>query len=98
MRLSEKEKLIIINTAKEIFGDDAKIYLFGSRVYDDKRGGDIDILVKTNTRVSIDDKLTFLVKLQLKGRERKVDLLVKTPYSMDKNIYKTAKEQGILLC
>ncbi|MEN4053309.1 MULTISPECIES: nucleotidyltransferase domain-containing protein [Sulfurimonas] len=42
MRLSEKVKQKITQTVHRIFGD-VDIYLFGSRVDDTKRGGDIDI-------------------------------------------------------
>ena len=42
MRLSQKLKKRIINTVYEVFGR-VDIYLFGSRVDDEKRGGDIDL-------------------------------------------------------
>jgi predicted nucleotidyltransferase len=42
MRLSKKVKQKIIETIYSTFGK-ADIYLFGSRVDDTKRGGDIDI-------------------------------------------------------
>jgi len=50
MRLRNEEVLVLKNSlAKLAF--DAKIYLFGSRVDEHKRGGDIDLLV-------VSDKLT----------------------------------------
>ncbi len=97
MRISEQEKTIVLNTAKKIFGENCKVYLFGSRVYDNKRGGDIDIYIETDKNVSSEDKIKFLTKLELAGIQRKVDLLVKTPFSAHKNIYNTAKNEGILL-
>ena len=43
MRLSSDEKSAVVN-AIACFDPEAKIYLFGSRVDDSQKGGDIDIL------------------------------------------------------
>ena len=47
MRLSKRVKDTILKTIKESFGD-VEVYLFGSRVDDAKRGGDIDIAIKVD--------------------------------------------------
>ena len=44
MRLTDQEKESIVNSIKSI-DKDAEVYLFGSRVNDSERGGDIDILI-----------------------------------------------------
>lgn len=44
MRLTDQEKEAIVNSIKSI-DKDAEVYLFGSRVNDSERGGDIDILI-----------------------------------------------------
>ena len=44
MRLSSKEINIIKNQVNKIFGD-SKIILFGSRINDNKNGGDIDLFI-----------------------------------------------------
>jgi predicted nucleotidyltransferase len=44
MRISEYEKTVIIDAVKNA-DPNAQIWLFGSRVYDSKKGGDIDIAV-----------------------------------------------------
>ncbi len=43
MRLSDFEIKSIKEVAKKNFGESVKITLFGSRVDDTKRGGDIDL-------------------------------------------------------
>ena len=45
MRLSEKEKKIILDLAKKYFGDKTKVFVFGSRLID-KKGGDIDLYIE----------------------------------------------------
>jgi len=74
MRLTKKE----INKIKQIIykylGDDSKIYIFGSRLENNKKGGDIDIFVKTNNN---DISKRLLTKAKLKQALFKpIDLIV----------------------
>jgi predicted nucleotidyltransferase len=96
MRLSKQETSIIKKVILENIND-AKIMLFGSRVYDDKRGGDIDIFVETNQNINLKKKLKILTKLELNGIERKVDLILKTPTSKEQKIFDTIYKEGIRL-
>ena len=50
MRLTEHEIKMIKKAFKESFHD-GKIYLFGSRVDNTKRGGDIDLYIKPNNKL-----------------------------------------------
>ena len=66
MRLTKKEIDAITSTFKEIF-EDGKIYLFGSRVDDSKKGGDIDLYIQIENKNNIlEKKLNFLVNLKRK--------------------------------
>ena len=47
MRITEKERRVLRDEARKAFGADSKVFLFGSRVDDARRGGDIDLLVET---------------------------------------------------
>ena len=97
LRLSEEEIKIIKETAKEVFGENTKVYIFGSRADLNKKGGDIDIYIETQDKTSVKKELKFLAKLELNGIERKVDLIVKDPYKKEKPIFKEAKTKGVLI-
>ena len=68
MRLNDHEINAIKQSAREAFGGSVKVYLFGSMVFDDKKGGDIDLYIETeDTRNVYDNKIKFLVALESKG-------------------------------
>lgn len=73
MRLSELQRSIITESVTEIFGQDATVRLFGSRVDDLAKGGDIDLLVE----ISSVDPLKTRKSLQLSGKiSRKLDDMI----------------------
>lgn len=51
MRLNRHEIDVIKAATAEIFGKEAEIRLFGSRVDDAARGGDIDLMVELDEAV-----------------------------------------------
>lgn len=46
MRLTTEQREVIRSAVRDIYGADSGIWLFGSRVDDSRRGGDIDLLVR----------------------------------------------------
>ena len=53
-----------------------EIYLFGSRVDDTKKGGDIDLFIQTERKkATLQNKITFLASLKEKIGAQKIDLL-----------------------
>jgi len=54
MRLTANEKSVLIEAITAI-DPDARIYLFGSRTDDTKKGGDLDILIFSK-RITFGDK------------------------------------------
>jgi len=96
MRLSLFEISTIQHNAQNIFGNEVKVYLFGSRVDDNKKGGDIDLyLVPENTDNLYEKKIKFLSALDMTLGEQKIDVVI----AKDKTrpIEKEAIEKGIEL-
>ena len=74
MRIQPEERAAIISTITSI-DKESEIYLFGSRVDDTKRGGDIDILVKSD--VISRNMLTHIEEeLFKKIDEQKIDFVL----------------------
>ena len=101
MRLSEQQQTIIRTSVAENFGADAGVWLFGSRVDDHKRGGDIDLYIESaseNAAQLINAKLALLVALQQQLGEQKIDVVIRRANSAaDLPIYQIAKTTGIKL-
>jgi predicted nucleotidyltransferase len=74
MRLNEGERQVILG-AIGAQDPQADVFLFGSRVDDASRGGDIDLLVLSR-RIDLMGKLDILGDLHRRLGERKIDLLV----------------------
>ncbi len=99
MRLTETQRNLIKSAVARIIGPDSKVWLFGSRVDDSKRGGDIDLLVETErllpSRASVLCKLEGALVMSL--GDRKIDVLLKDGRPCDAPIFRVAKDKGILL-
>ena len=77
IRLSEKEIEIIKKSAEEVFGDSTKVYLFGSRVYPEKKGGDIDLYIIPRFKDNLlERRAKFLAKLWAALGEQKIDIIL----------------------
>ena len=95
MRLTAFEINAIKQTAQEIFGSKAEVLLFGSRVDDTKKGGDIDLYIKAPSGNDLAHKIKFLVSLEQKIGEQKIDVVL----AVDKKrpIEQQAISTGVLL-
>lgn len=74
MRLANEERSVINETIRQADAD-AQVYLFGSRVDNDARGGDIDLLVLSK-KINLMTKLDILARLHRALGERKIDIAV----------------------
>jgi len=97
MRLKQDEIEYIKKSAMECFGEDVKVYLFGSRIDDSKKGGDIDLYIETDYTEDILRKKIKMLGLLEKGLgEQKIDIIVNN-FSTEKLIFSVAKTEGIAL-
>lgn len=97
MRLSEFEKQQILHTAREYFGDSARVSLFGSRVDNEARGGDIDLLICTDqsSAAARTQRVPFLVQLKRRIGDRRIDVVIQAPDSRRSSIHQAAASQGV---
>ena len=101
MRLSPNAAKVIHNAVHAHFGEDAEVWLFGSRVDDSRKGGDIDLYVETDLTdgdTIFRKRIKLLAELSRPLAERKVDLVVKSRGSQQNlPIYQVARESGVRL-
>lgn len=97
MRLDEETLKTIKVLAEKYFGEHCEVRIFGSRVDDTQKGGDIDIYIKTDLKEDIlERKANFLAELKRKIGDQKIDLLVENIDNPEKNsVYETARTTGI---
>jgi len=101
MRLSSQHIAAIKELATECFGSRAVVYLFGSRVDDGKRGGDIDLYVETDECDALrilDAKYDFLAKLKRRIGDQRIDVVVSFPSRQQTPpIIEVARRTGVRL-
>ena len=76
MRLLSQEVDTIRSVIHRVFGDDARVMLFGSRVDDSQRGGDIDLYVMPASFAIRQKKIEALVALKSALGDQKIDLII----------------------
>ncbi|MCB2219421.1 MAG: nucleotidyltransferase domain-containing protein [Bacteroidetes bacterium] len=97
MRLTDKQKAIIQTAAARIFGSSARVYLYGSRINDQVKGGDIDLMIDAEIyKMKSRNKVLFLVALKKQLGEQKIDVVYNHPGRQDQFI-NSMKKQAILL-
>ncbi|MBA1149293.1 nucleotidyltransferase domain-containing protein [Ectothiorhodospiraceae bacterium WFHF3C12] len=99
MRLSDEYAAAIRAGVRKIFGPNARVWLFGSRTDDSRRGGDIDLYVEAPCA---SDEVT-----QLEGRlyaflvrrlgEQRIDIIVRPNNMPPRSIDEEAKRTGVRL-
>ena len=95
MRLTPTQHQQILQATHLYFGSHANVWLFGSRVDDSRRGGDVDLYVETDQASTLLSALRCKIELE-ENLDLPVDLVVKEE-GKNKPIYQIAKTQGIQL-
>ena len=76
MRLKQRDIDAIKWATAEVFGPTARVFLYGSRIDDSSRGGDIDLLIDVDTgRGNWNDTWRFRERLFERIDEQKVDVV-----------------------
>lgn len=94
MRLNHYYIETIKSTFYDIFSS-GSISLFGSRVDDSQRGGDIDLYLEINEKPTLEKKLKFLATLKRALGEQKIDVVFNEDSSRD--IQKEIKKWAVKL-
>ena len=80
MRLTTQERSAIAAAARATFIPGTRVSLFGSRVLDDARGGDIDLLVESPAPMAPSEwvarRQDFVARLYRSIGERRIDVVV----------------------
>ena len=93
MRITEHEKNVIIDAVKST-DPDAKVWLFGSRADDSKKGGDIDIGI-LSLNVDVMEEIEIRQKMYDKIGEQKIDIVISK--DGQEAFFKYTVKKGILL-
>ncbi len=64
MRLSDDQIRVILRCVGQQFGADARVMLFGSRLNDSLRGGDVDLLVETSVPATLHQRALATMALE----------------------------------
>jgi len=95
MRLTPAEHQTITSVLGTL-DPQGEVLLFGSRVDDSRKGGDIDLLWCTSQPIDLKTQLQALWQLEV-ACDTHVDLLVKAPHDPEQAIHQIAQQTGVRL-
>lgn len=90
MRLSDTQRETIKDVTNALFGNSATVKLFGSRLDDTARGGDIDLLVTSDRLVEnkVEKALYMVARLQIRLGDQPIDVIVVDPETTMSDFYR----------
>lgn len=99
MRLNPAQIEMIRNTSQLVFGDIVRITLFGSRVDDQAKGGDVDLMIEVGGIVDepalFSARVASRVSRSMNGR--RVDVILKASNLKNQPIHEIATRHGVIL-
>ena len=101
MRLTDLQATVIRDSVVRSFGPATRVWLFGSRVDEQGKGGDIDLYIEPEIQDAaqlVEAKLHLLRDIHKKLGEQKVDVVIRREaFKDDLAIFRVARETGIRL-
>ena len=100
MRLSPESIAVIVQTVKDQLGEEAQVRLFGSRLDDSAKGGDIDLHITVGKALPnwVWEGAQLAAKLERLLEGRKVDVRLIDASQSVQPIDHIALKEGVLLC
>ena len=97
MRLTPTQIDTIHSTTQAVLGEGAKLTLFGSRVDDQARGGDVDLMIEVSKALAEPSVMSahFASRLSRAFEGRHVDVLLKAPNLQEQAIHRVAEKTGV---
>jgi len=99
VRLTDQQVGAIRYEVESLCGEDAVVQLFGSRLDDAARGGDVDLLVTLPEAVVHPARLSAQLSARISRRldGRSVDVLLSAPNLAVTSVHQVASRQGVRL-
>ena len=100
MRLSASQIEAIKQETEHFFGAQAEVWLFGSRVDDTKKGGDIDLYVRpgmSDAEQLVTARFAFLARLKQRIGDQKIDLVLQREGGEELPVHLLARQEGVRL-
>ncbi|MEO6421123.1 MAG: hypothetical protein ABIR84_00130 [Candidatus Nitrotoga sp.] len=100
MRLRPNDVSAIAQVARDAFMPGTAFFLFGSRVDDSRRGGDIDLLVEIPKAMPPEElvrrRTRFVSRIYLLLDEQRIDVIITAQDQQDsREVVAAAKREGI---
>ncbi len=99
MRLTTSQIEMIRTTAQVVFGEFVRVTLFGSRIDDQAKGGDVDLMLEVPNIVDqpalLGARVASRVSRAMNGR--KVDVILKAPNLKSQPVHEIATRHGVIL-
>jgi predicted nucleotidyltransferase len=64
MRLTSDQRERIVRIIRAQAGDEAAVWLYGSRTHDDRRGGDVDLLIRASHEIDLKQQAEVHAQLE----------------------------------
>lgn len=93
MRISQEEKRLFVDSVTAV-DPESRVWLFGSRVEDAKRGGDIDLAV-LSTRIGRQEMRGIRRKILDRLGEQRIDIVTSSDGA--EPFFRMAVEEGVAL-